>query len=83
VSCECAERNKDFDETRRLIYMALAAAKTEKYNVVGPLTNALLHHSKLAAEIPVDELIDRLVSVVEVGNDHHDWLDELLHKLEG
>ncbi len=38
---------RDFDETRRLLYMALAAPRTKKYNLVGTLVNALRHHHAL------------------------------------
>ncbi len=34
----------DLDETRRLLYAALAAPYTDKYTLVGTLTNALAHH---------------------------------------
>ena len=35
---------KDFDETRRLLYMALLAGHTKRYNLAGTLVNALKHH---------------------------------------
>lgn len=56
-------RSKDRDETRRLCYMALAASRTTKYNIVGTLTNALAHHSGLV-EDPY-ELLEALVRLVE------------------
>ncbi len=35
---------KDIDETRRLLYMALAVGRTKKYNLAGTLINAIRHH---------------------------------------
>jgi hypothetical protein len=38
----------DFDETRRLLYMALLAPRTKRYNLAGTLVNALRHHHGVA-----------------------------------
>lgn len=54
--------HEDLDETRRLLYMALAAGRTDRYNLVGTLTNALLHHSKLESDAVA--VLDRLIGVV-------------------
>lgn len=37
-------KGRDLDETRRLLYMALYASQTDRYNLVGTLVNALVHH---------------------------------------
>lgn len=57
-----ADTEKDLDETRRLLYMALAAGRTDRHNLVGTLTNALVHHSGL--ETDAVEVLDRLIRVV-------------------
>lgn len=54
---------RDVDETRRLLYGALAAGRTKRWELVGTLVNALVHHSGLV-EDPYD-LLDYLVEVVE------------------
>jgi len=35
---------RDYDETRRLLYMALTVGRTKRYNLAGTLINALRHH---------------------------------------
>lgn len=35
---------RDLDETRRLLYMALLAPRTKKYELAGTLVNAIRHH---------------------------------------
>lgn len=58
-------RNDDLDETRRLIYGALAAStgRAKRWELIGTLTNALVHHSRLESD-PYD-VIERLLDVVE------------------
>jgi len=70
---------KDLDETRRLLYSAMAASRTRKWEVVGTLANALLHHSGLIDEAPT-ELLDRLVLIVE-GDDFSTWLLGLVDEI--
>lgn len=38
------DKARDLDETRRLLYMAIVAPTTKKYNLAGTLINALRHH---------------------------------------
>lgn len=57
---------KDLDETRRLLYMAMAAGRTDRYNLVGTLTNALIHHAGL--ETDANLVIERLVPIVAGHN---------------
>lgn len=54
---------RDRDETRRLLYGALAAGRTKRWELVGTLVNALVHHSGLV-EDPY-ALLDSLINVVE------------------
>jgi hypothetical protein len=39
-----ASKSKDLDETRRLLYGALYAGRTKRYELIGTLINALAHH---------------------------------------
>lgn len=68
---------RDLDETRRLLYGAMAAPQTRKWEVVGTLANALLHHSGLSDQDPKD-LIDRLVRIVEQQGADDAWLLDLI-----
>lgn len=54
----------DFDETRRLLYMALLASRTKKYNLAGTLVNALVHHHAVDG-LDADEVAGHVVNVVE------------------
>ena len=54
---------READECRRLLYGALAAGRTRRWELVGTLVNALVHHSGLV-EDPYD-LLDYLVEIVE------------------
>lgn len=45
---DAESRDRDLDETRRLLYMALVAGKTKRYNLAGTLINALRHHQGVA-----------------------------------
>jgi hypothetical protein len=51
----------DLDETRRLLYMAMAASVTKRYELVGTLVNALTHHVDMSSE----NVLDRLLSLIE------------------
>jgi len=70
----------DLDETRRLLYMALAAVKTKKYELVGTLANALLHHSATETG-DAEELIDRLVAAVDDLHADRSWIVDLIDSL--
>ena len=54
---------RDFDETRRLLYMALAAPRTKKYNLAGTLVNALKHHH--AIPLDTDVIMDNVIAVID------------------
>lgn len=60
-------RDRDLDETRRLLYMALVVGKTKKYNLAGTLINALRHHQGVTDA----DLEDKVVAQVE-GTDGAD-----------
>src|SRR5262245_58276475 len=62
-------RGKDLDETRRLLYGCLVASRTARWEVVGTVVNALMHHgpSLARADRPASGLLDALVGLVEDG----------------
>ena len=61
----------DFDETRRLLYMARLAPRTKKYNLAGTLTNALVHHHAVD-DLDADQVADHVVAVLEGGDGEED-----------
>lgn len=76
----------DFDETRRLLYMALVASDTKKYNLVGTLVNALKHHH--AVDLDVDEITRHVLMVVNDADtepganlDSRTWVQEQIGRI--
>jgi hypothetical protein len=55
---------KDFDETRRLLYMAILAPRTKRYNLAGTLVNALVHHHAVDG-LTAEDVADRVVGYLE------------------
>jgi hypothetical protein len=53
---------RDLDEGRRLLYMALAAAHTDRYELVGTLVNFLCHHWD--DDLDPDTVMSTLITVV-------------------
>jgi hypothetical protein len=73
----------DFDETRRLLYMALLVPRTKRYNLAGTLVNALKHHHAVDDDLDVDVIADHVVDVLE-GNDDagsRAWLREQIDRI--
>lgn len=67
------EQRKDWDETRRVGYMVLAAAYgSEHIEAAGTLVNALVHHSKLADD--ADEAMRHVITLSEGWGDHEESL---------
>lgn len=56
--------HRDFDETRRLLYMALLVPRTKRYNLAGTLVNALVHHHAVD-NLSADEAADHVVDLLE------------------
>jgi hypothetical protein len=73
----------DFDETRRLLYMAALVGKTKRYNLAGTLTNALIHHHAVDG-LNAAEVAQHVVNVVE-GTDPDEvsraWLQEQIDRI--
>lgn len=59
------EERRDLDETRRLLYAALAASRTERYNLVGTIVNALRHHQGMLLDRSLSEALSTVVEIVE------------------
>jgi hypothetical protein len=70
-------RQKDLDETRRLLYMLMLVSRTEKYELAGTLVNALLHHSNL--DIQPRDLTRKIVETVRGNSD--DWIYEQIDRI--
>jgi hypothetical protein len=73
----------DFDETRRLLYMAQLAQITKRYNLAGTLTNALVHHHAVDG-LDAGEVASHVVNVIE-GTDPDEtsraWLLEQIARI--
>jgi hypothetical protein len=71
-------RERDLDETRRLLYMTLVVGKTKKYNLAGTLINALRHHQGVTDA----DLEDKVVAQVEgTGSDNEGWVREQIARI--
>jgi hypothetical protein len=74
---------RDFDETRRLLYMAMLAPSTEKYNLGGTLVNALVHHHAVDG-LTADEAAGHIVRVIESQDgdgSSRAWLNEQVSRI--
>ncbi len=73
----------DFDETRRLLYMAALVTRTKRYNLAGTLVNALRHHHAVD-DLDTGEITDHVVNVVE-GTDADEvsraWLQAQIDRI--
>jgi len=73
---------KDLDETRRLLYIALAGRYSDRHGVptlIGTLVNALAHHN---AALDATETMARLVAVVNGDDpDADQWVDEQISRI--
>jgi hypothetical protein len=67
----------DLDETRRLLYMALAVPLTDRYELVGTLVNALAHHGM---GLDPDEVIDQAVRAV-TGDGDKEWVKGVISEI--
>lgn len=73
----------DFDETRRLLYMAALVGKTKRYNLAGTLTNALVHHHAVD-DLDAAEVAGHVVNVVEGTGDEDGsraWLQAQIDRI--
>lgn len=77
----------DFDETRRLLYMALLVPQTKRYNLAGTLVNALVHHHAVD-DLRWTEVADHVVGYLEAEKSpsaeqkaHGTWLLEQIGRI--
>ncbi len=59
------EDGRELDEVRRLLYMTIAASRTERHSLAGTLTNALAHHG---FGVDPDVAMDRVITAIESGD---------------
>jgi hypothetical protein len=71
------ETSHDLDETRRLLYMALAAGKTKRYNLAGTLVNALRHHQGVTDP----DLEEQVTSLVEGTAPDESWARDRISRI--
>lgn len=74
-------RQRDLDETRRLLYMTLYASHTDLYEIVGTTVNALAHHG---SNIPASESAPNLLAVANHENDTakaEDWVNGQIDRI--
>ncbi len=69
----------DLDETRRLLYMMLVVNRTKRFNLVGTVANAMLHHQHFT-DLSRDGLLDLLVDQAE-GSNYADWFTQQIDRL--
>jgi hypothetical protein len=74
----------DFDETRRLLYMATLVTRTKRYNLAGTLVNALVHHHAVD-DVTADEAAGHVLNVVEGTDDGNStsetWLRDQIGRI--
>jgi len=79
---EDASRRRDLDETRRVIYMALLAGATNRYELAATIVNALAHHG-LAVDSEAAKT--HALAVVERGRDSggesRRWLERQIERI--
>lgn len=73
---------KDFDETRRLLYMALLVPKTKRYNLAGTLVNALKHHHAVD-DLSTGDIAEHVINVLEEDDSagSRAWLQEQIDRI--
>jgi hypothetical protein len=74
----------DFDETRRLLYMATLVTRTKRYNLAGTLVNALVHHHAVD-DVTADKAAAHVLNIIE-GTDDGDstseaWVREQIDRI--
>jgi hypothetical protein len=78
-----ANRHRDLDETRRLLYMALVLGRARQHQgaeLVATITNALAHHQSAVAG---DEAVAHVTAVVrgDVGVESERWLEAQIERI--
>jgi hypothetical protein len=78
-----ANRRRDLDETRRLLYMALVVGRANQHQgaeLAATIVNALAHHQ---SAVVVDEALGHVAAVVrgEIGGESERWLEEQIERI--
>jgi hypothetical protein len=78
-----ANRRRDLDETRRLLYMALVLGRARQHQgaeLVATIINALIHHQSAVAG---DEAVAHVAAVVrgDVGSESERWLEAQIERI--
>jgi hypothetical protein len=78
-----ANRRRDLDEARRLLYMALVVGRARQHQsaeLVATIVNSLVHHQSTVA---VDEAAAHVAAVVrgDVGGESERWLEAQIERI--
>jgi hypothetical protein len=78
-----ANRRRDLDEARRLLYMALVVGRARQHQsaeLVATIVNSLVHHQSAVA---VDEAAAHVAAVVrgDVGGESERWLEAEIERI--
>ena len=78
-----ANRRRDLDETRRLLYMALVVGRAKQHQgaeLAATIANALVHHRSAVA---VDEALGHVAAVVrgDIGGESERWLEVQIQQI--
>ena len=80
-----AEQENDLDETRRLLYMALAANWTDQYELTGTLVNALVHHQNAGEPAPSSQFagkaMDNVIAAISGTESGQVWVREQIARI--
>ena len=78
-----ANRRRDLDEARRLLYMALVVGRARQHQgaeLVATIVNSLVHHQSVVA---VDEAVVHVAAVVrgDMGGESERWLEAQIERI--
>jgi hypothetical protein len=78
-----ANRRRDLDETRRLLYVALVVGRARQHQgaeLVATIVNALAHHQSAVA---VDEAVTHVAAVMRggIGSESEHWLEAQIERI--
>lgn len=72
---------RDLDETRRLLYMVLAAPRTPHHDLAGTIVNALRHHQGMALDATA--ILDRTVRALQGDMAAVQWVQDQIEVITG
>lgn len=77
-----AQKARDLDETRRLLYSALAASRTKRYELAGTIVNALAHHGAgVDPALAMQHVLDLVENEGAWHSDDGAWAREQIEKI--